>query len=157
MAPTIQWNSPDGVFTFEMLAFETFSAETVYRHVVNGYADIETLKALSPEDWTRLSSFATCLGHTKSITINLPKKPSMPQLAFVEWWERNNQHRKRDYSIIYDDFGDSSPPELYKLWVTAYNETREDVPAAPPELAPGSLQKASEDPDFLAVEIPSST
>jgi hypothetical protein len=157
MSQTIQWNSPDGVYTFELLTFETYNADTVYRRVINGYGDTETLKSLDVDDWKRLSSFATCLGHTKSISINLPENPSKAQLAFVEWWERNNQHRKRDYAKIYDDFGDSSPPELYKLWVAAYNETREDVPAAPPELAPGTLEQAQTDGDFLAAETPSST
>jgi hypothetical protein len=156
MSQTIQWESPDGVVTFEMLAFETFSAETVYRHVLNGYGDVEALTALSAEDFRRLSSFATCLGHTKAITFRLPEKPSKQLLSFVEWWKLNDQHRKRNYSTIFDEFGDEVPPEVYRWWCSAYNETREDIPAAPPELAPGTLELAEKDESFLEPEAQSS-
>lgn len=148
MAETTLYRSPDGVLTFELLEFETLRASTVHRRVLEGVGDIETLKAMEAGEWRRLSSFATCLGHTKAITFNLPEKPSKALLAFQKFWEQNANPAHRDYSTIYEDFVDHSDGELYAAWVQAYNDTREEALAAPPELRPGSASEAQTD-DFL--------
>lgn len=148
MAKTKTYQTPDGVLTLELLEFETLRASIVYNRVIEGAADIETLKALDVDEWRHLSSFATCLGHTKSIAFNLPQKPSKALLAFQKFWEKNAIPANRDYATLYEEFVDNSDKDLYTAWVTAFNSTREEALVAPPELRVGSAIEAQTN-DFL--------
>lgn len=148
MAATKTHQTSDGVLTFELIEFETLRANIVYKRVIQGVGEVEALEALNLQDWKHLSSFATCLGHTAAITFNLPEKPSKALLAFQAFWQKNANPKKRDYSTIYEEFVDNSDGDIYMAWVTAYNETREEALAAPPELREGSAQEAQTN-DFL--------
>lgn len=148
MLETVKLTSPDGAITFEMLTFETFNADTIYRRIVEGIGGRELIDTWSTLEKRRAISFASCMSCTVSVQFNLPEQPSKVLLAFVDFWERNKDKRKRDYQTIYEDFGDHSDADIYIDWCDAYNTAQglDEVPKASPELQPGSTEAAQEDP-----------
>jgi hypothetical protein len=140
MPQTVQWTTPDGVITFTMLTYETLNADIVRRRVLEGLGDIEEVQRWSDIEWRRASSFATCISHTTAIEFNMPEKPSLALIGFVDFWERNKSHRQRNYDTIYEDFSNSADAEIYGLWCDSYNETRDDRLVAPPELQEDETQ-----------------
>lgn len=147
MEHTKTYSAFNGQVTFELATRNTLRSRAVLADLVGAVPELD--------DWPSTSvmrryftNFAVFIAAVRKITF-APTLTKDVLIEFQKWWEAAQvAMRFVQYRAMWDAYMELPEDAVNDLIAEAYNNTRDDFPAPPEVLAPGSEEAALEDPNL---------